>query len=346
MKRASGIAVAWLAASLLSPGAARNSDEQGLPSWDPSERTQLEKEGWIPGAVLLTDEPIPDETAAPSAAPLDVEQPKQEEIANDNKTSPAISEKFLQAYFAERPTSFLVDPQGLLGASESRDRLSFLNYHAADSTIDLFVYVIGGDQEIPSDVRKEETIERFFSEGRPAAIVYYYLGAPQRSVVYLSPSITDSISSAEQRRALESSVMQAFEKTKPGEQFEKFLVQMSIRIYWMERVLAGEPSPELALPMARGESKAKPASARARLIRELAGRFAVPAAFLLGGFLTTFGVMSWLRLRARYRFPEFDVEPRLGGAHAAGIGAVISFASASLPPASQRDQVPDYLRRA
>jgi hypothetical protein len=54
----------------------------------------------------------------------------------------------------------------------------------------------------------------------------------------------------------------------------------------------------------------------------------------------------WLRRRARYRFPELDVEPRLGGAHAAGVGAVISFASAALPPASQRDQVPDYLRRA
>jgi hypothetical protein len=58
-------------------------------------------------------------------------------------------------------------------------------------------------------------------------------------------------------------------------------------------------------------------------------------------------VMSfWLKKRACYRFPEFDVEARLGGAHAAGVGAVISFASAEVPPASQRDQVPDYLRRA
>ncbi len=30
-------------------------------------------------------------------------------------------------------------------------------------------------------------MERFFSEGRPAAVVYYYMGAPQRSVLYLSP---------------------------------------------------------------------------------------------------------------------------------------------------------------
>jgi hypothetical protein len=55
---------------------------------------------------------------------------------------------------------------------------------------------------------------------------------------------------------------------------------------------------------------------------------------------------SWLKRRARHRFPEFEVEPRLGGAHAAGVGAVISFASAAVTPASQRDQMPDYLRRA
>jgi hypothetical protein len=67
---------------------------------------------------------------------------------------------------------------------------------------------------------------------------------------------------------------------------------------------------------------------------------------VLGLSLAAFGMNFWLQRRARYRFPDFEVEPRLGGAHAAGVGAVISFASASVPPASQRDQVPDYLRRA
>jgi hypothetical protein len=53
----------------------------------------------------------------------------------------------------------------------------------------------------------------------------------------------------------------------------------------------------------------------------------------------------WLRKRAIYRFPELTVEPRLGGVHGAGVGAVISFAGAAVSPASQRDQRPDYLRR-
>ena len=191
-------------------------------------------------------------------------------------------------------------------------------------------------------------IERFFSEGRPAAVVYYYLGAPHRSVVYLSPSITDSISAAEQRRALASSVMQAFEKTNPSEQLEAFLVQMSIRIYWMERMLGGATATVDGLPLLPAPATAKQLAKSEKLewARGIALKFAMPAGVALASLLAAFAMNFWLKRRARYHFPDFDVEPRLGGAHAAGVGAVISFASAAVPPASQRDQVPDYLRRA
>ena len=78
---------------------------------------------------------------------------------------------------------------------------------------------------------------------------------------------------------------------------------------------------------------------------EKAARYLFPTSLLFGTVITGVGMSWWTRRRARYQFPEFDVEPRLGGAHAAGVGAVISFASAAVTPASQRDQVPDYLRR-
>ena len=253
-------------------------------------------------------------------------------------------------YFGERPKSFLVDPQGLLSPVDYRDRLGFLNYHAGDSSIDLFVYVFKGGQDIPGEVREEELVERLFSEGRPAAVVYYFMGAPQRSVMYLSPSLTDAVSLAEQRRALESSVMQAFKDVEPSGQIEAFLVQMSIRIYWMERMLVGGEVVGEGMPA--GDRPAKASEKRSATMErflpvfERAKRFTVPAAVIAGALVSALALSSWLRRRARYRFPDFEVEPRLGGAHAAGVGAVISFASAAVPPASQRDQVPDYLRRA
>ena len=78
---------------------------------------------------------------------------------------------------------------------------------------------------------------------------------------------------------------------------------------------------------------------------EKAEPLVLPVAILCASLLAGLVMTGWLRRRARYHFPEFEVEPRLGGPHAAGIGAVISFASAAVPPASQRDQVPDYLKR-
>lgn len=341
----------WILTFVLSATLAKAAvDDPAYPAWKAGELHELESAGWVAGALLLTDDPVPDELDGSQAEKLQVEQPKPEEVAADLAVSPEIAEKFLPEYFAERPKSFLIDPQALLSVSDYRDRLSFLNYHANDSSIDLYVYIIGGDQEIPSAVREEETIERFFSEGRPAAIVYYYLGAPQRSAVYLSPSITDAISAAEQRRALESSVMQAFEKTQAGEQIERFLVQMSIRIYWMERMLAGEPITRISSPVVGpvlGKSrKSSEDPVKFQWFQEEARKLAIPAGVLLAsvGAALVFG--AWLRSRNQYLFPEFEVEARLGGAHAAGVGAVISFASAAVPPALQRDQVPDYLRRA
>ena len=315
----------WLFGMAATLATAAAYEEPLLPSRDPQERELLEGAGWVAGTA--EDGPV------------------------GEVPSPEIPEKFLPAYFAERPTAFLIDPQGLLGAEDFRDRLSFLNYHASDSSIDLYVYMIGGDQEIPGQLREEEMSERFFSEGRPAAIVFYYLGAPQRSALYLSPSITDAISAVEQQRALASSVMLAFEKLDPAEQIESFLVQMSIRIYWMERMLSGAPPSTDELPMVSRrvemrQVKELSKQTNVQSLQVMAMKYAFPAAISLVVLLLLIAVNHRLRRRVIYRFPEFEVEPRLGGTHAAGVGAVISFASAHVPPASQRKQVPDYLRRA
>lgn len=331
---------------LMGAGLVPGADEPTLPAWQGGE---LAESDGVPGTGLLTREAIGDDPVQAAVEPLLVAPPKPGEIAADGAPTSLIEERYLAAYFAARPDRFLVDPQGLLGPSDFRERLAFLNYHAGDSSMDLFVYLIGGDQDIPSEVREEEMIERFFSEGRPAVLVYYYLGAPQRSVVCLSASLTDVISAQERQRALESSVMQALEKTDAAEQLERFLIQMSIRIYWMERVIAGDPVAVNSDPresQAAAEAGADEASAGMVWLRARAAELAIPGS-LFGGILLVALVFSrWQRRRTGYRFPEFEVEPRLGGAHGAGVGAVISFASAALPPASQRDQVPDYLRRA
>ncbi len=318
--------------------------EQDLPGWKDG---KADAEEPMAGSVLLTDEPAAEEGAE---AILELEQAAAGEIATAASGLIDVPETYWPAYFAERPKTFLIDPQDLLSPADKRERLAFLNYHAGDSSIDLFVYVFGGDQEIPGEVRQEELAERLFSEGRPAAIVFYFMGAPDRSVLRLSPSLADKVPLAEKRRALESPVMQALAKVDPSGQFEAFLMQMSIRIYWIERMVgAGEPrAGTIAAPAKVGVVKKKKSKLLELVMPHLekARGHAMPAAAVSGALLLALVLRFWSKRRALYRFPDFDVEPRLGGAHAAGVGGVISFASATVPPASQRDQVPEYLRRA
>jgi hypothetical protein len=328
--------LAWVISAGLAAGAA----EPPMPAWRDEDRKALEKGEILPGLELLTDE-VPE---LPAEA-ADVPSPTEEEVAAAESVSPEVDEKYLDAYFGARPERFLVDPQNLLGTKDARDRESFLKYHAGDSQVDLFVYLFDGHQAIPSGVREEEVVERFFSEGKPAVVVYYYLGAPQKSDIYVSPQLSETVSSAEQRRALISSVEEALEKPDALAQFEAFCVQLSIRIYWMERA-AGLVKDEPATPVARREKAEAPAKAESASVLKAKAwgqRYGVSGGIMVSAVLVVFGGVSFARRRARYRFPSFDVPARLGGSHAAGIGAVISFGSTTQSPSSQRNDVPNYL---
>jgi hypothetical protein len=288
-------------------------------------------------------------TPAPEPAkPAQIAKP--EPVAEPPRPDGEIAEKFLPAYIKERPKSFLIDPQNLLSAADHQDRLLFLNGHASDSAIDLYVYLIAKDQTFPAHASVETLAERHFATGRPAAIVIYPLGAADHATLQLSPSLAAKISPADQHRALESSYIQAATKPIAPEQLEQFCSQMSIRLYWMEQTAFGQPIISDAPPVIspNTEKKAKDAAKEAKFIkiRDQLIQLALPAGLGLGALLFALIFKRWLNFRARYRFPEFQVEPRLDGPHAAGIGAVITFANSAQPPAAQREQVPEYLRRS
>jgi hypothetical protein len=127
-------------------------------------------------------------------------------------------------------------------------------------------------------------------------------------------------------------------------------MQLSIRIYGMETLMDEAEATTLTAPASKApvavkKKRPEPKSPYIAVMTE-AQKHLMPASAIAGGVLLIAVVRFWLKRRARYVFPDFEVEPRLGGAHAAGVGAVISFASATVPPASQRDAMPDYLRRA
>ena len=264
--------------------------------------------------------------------------------SDEQSTAPLepIPKQLESAYFSKRPEHFLVDPQRLLRGRDERDRREFLEYSSGDSAIDLYVYLFKGDQSVPEDVNAGEVVDRMFAEGKPTVVVYYFMGQPERTAMYLSPELDGIVTGVEQERALETAVEQASQDMTPAKQFEKFTVQMAIRIYWMEQELqrledmsqAEEPSLDPDPGSADSREQMHP------LIEQLLGLWRAYR-FPLLLLVVVWGIRARCRRRARYRFPKIEVEARLGGPHAAGVGAVMSFASAAQSPAAQREQLFD-----
>lgn len=232
----------------------------------------------------------------------------------------------------------LVDEARVLSPGAMTERTEFLRNHAEESQIDLRAMVFGEAQVLPDDL----PMDTLFSESKDA-IVIYFMGEPQRAALYFPKQLAAAVSDAEQRRALQSSIMQAVGKEEPEEQFEAFLTQMSIRLYWMERMMndgtaVKEPSTELIAKTPEPEKLwFDEIKIPGEIIPWIAGGGAI-------GIALPF-VWWWRRSRAKFRFPEIDVEPRLGGPHGAGVGAVISYLSAKVPPAEQREQRMDLEER-
>ena len=320
-----------------------------LPKWE-NEDSRLLREGeLVPGEELLSETLGDLQLPPPPPVPVPPPEVITPEAGEQGPLSfpEVIGEEFVEEYFGQRPATFLLDPQELLSRQEFRDRESFLQYHAGDSEVDLYVYLFDARQDLPDGVDIDGVFDQHFQASGPTALVFYYLGMPERAQLSLSSDIKQVVSLDEQQRALRNAIQEAFEKSDPAYQLDNFAVELSIRLYWFEKAMAGtDIPPEVAVtPKEPLEAPVAPAGpGKERVLSWVKNLVLAVTGCLVAGGLGFLG--RWIaERRLRYTFPEVDSSPLLGAPHAAGVGAVVSFGSAQLPPAQQRDQVPDYLQK-
>lgn len=335
-RRIWGIALIWF----VTFATAQEEEAPPLPRWSEEDAQRI-----LEGENLISDALFQPIDNGLLAAPLlsNEELPEPADDTLDLLDPTEIPEEFLGKYFGQKPKSYLVDPQDVMTRQEFRDRLSFLKYHAGDSQVEMYVYVFDKMQIIPPAVKAEELFSRYFADDGPTVLVFYYMGNPTRSEVHLSPDLMRAVGKAERARALQSSINQAVIKSQAVDQLDGFCVQMSIRIYWMEKALESG----LIAPI-EADEEPNPVNPRAETLAAIQTwwmQWRLPVA--LGGGVILIGLLFThiRRRRMTYVFPEFPVAPRLGGEHGAGVGAIITYSSARIPPAMQREQVPDYTRR-
>ncbi|MDP0492452.1 MAG: hypothetical protein Q7Q71_15505 [Verrucomicrobiota bacterium JB023] len=318
-----------------------------LPSWTAEELEMLRSGELVLGVDLFKD-------TLGASDPEDLFEPLPEpEVPVEPEPDPnlptPIPEDVYASYFTNRPAEYLIDPQGMLSMQQQKDRQSFLDYHAGDSEIDIHIYLFDTRQVIPSDAQIGEIFKRHFSRGKGlTALVYYYYGNPDRAQLVTSPELAKVVGPGALHSALKHSQEQASLKSEPASQLESFSTAMSLRLYWMEKEiaeargegrLAGLDDEEDLLVV---ESKEAPPEVLKKDHKLVLFIFVLSLAILSGGLL-----VAWRKRvkTKRYHFPEVEAQPLLSAPHAAGVGAVIHFDNATLPPSLQREQVPDYLRK-
>lgn len=317
-----------------------------LPQWSKEDQAKLRKGELIPGASLLVEDEdgadLPKVTPEPDEKTPEPVVPPEPEY--DPKTIPS---EYLANYFQTVPEGYLIDPQRLLTMQETMDREGFLKYHAEDSKVDIKLYLFDAQQEIPSPYSLEKLAQERYSKGPLTAIVFYFVGDPSRSMFALGGEGAEKVNAHERRKILESARLKSLEKSDPSAQVESFIVQLSIRLYWLEKSLEStEVTSAPPVPSPSPSEAPVPADV---------GFFAKVKPYILylvvggGGVLLslTSMAMAWVlwRKNRKYRFPVIELPRRLGADYGAGVGAVLGFRDALSSPASQRDQVPDYLLR-
>lgn len=258
-------------------------------------------------------------------------------------TDGGLPPELLKEYLGKRPSAHLIDPQQLLAEPDRKEFLRVLDAHAADSQVDVHLYLLAAEQSMPAEPAVGEFVDRVFSADPPSVVVYYVLGAPDRARMHASPRIGRSVAPGLLAAMLKGCVAAALEQERPNRQLEAFIDMLVVRVCSMERLLESGKAAVPATLVSQGEDVLRSSpqwegvvAAARRHAWWLAAHpwplFAVPISLFAIALL-------WIsrRLLSTHLFPPIEVRRRLGAPHAADVGVVIAFSNPKIPPAMQRE---------
>ncbi|MGJ8677837.1 MAG: hypothetical protein ACSHX0_09990 [Akkermansiaceae bacterium] len=246
----------------------------------------------------------------------------------------------LEEYFTAAPTDYLIDPLKLLTMPEAMDLKGFLNYHAENSDLDIYVYLFDAKQQMPAMQNMGNLLWSQLPKEGATAAVFYFLGEPSKSQVMIVGD--DAAQYGDIRKVLDTAKIKASEKSAPAAQLDAFNVQLSISLYWLENSLAeSQTVAGINLQEVAAEGLEEKPSRYAVLFQLVAPYLVYGISFLTVSVIGVFLWMKWQKNRV-YQFPIIELPKRLGADYAAGVGDVIAFQNQLLSPARQRAQRPEY----
>ncbi len=329
MKRKGCVLLLWcgIALPLLTPTPAQEAPTEEIIAWDPLPQWSQDDLTKIENGENLISGELFDSAEAQEASTelLDLPLPGPEIV--DAEPSADIPESAIAVYAQSDPLALLIDPQNVLSQQEFLDAENFLQYHSSVSKIDIHVYLFDRDQIIPSNLDRDALIAKHAKNDRETAVIFYFYEAPERTEMNFGEATRRKIGEFERKRCLVSSMQAAVSKSQPEDQLEGLCVQMSIMLYRLEKALKQGidlTADDFAIKQADQQGNV---SLFAQVVKlwSATQSYRLPAASAFFLTMVVWIIVAVRRSRRSYTFEKFDIPPRLGGDHGAGVGAVISY---------------------
>lgn len=271
-------------------------------------------------------------------------RPSQAPVSSPASQLRALSDDFLTVCRESPSGDHLIDPDAHVPETQKEDLLRFLQFHARDARIKAYVLVVDRDQEIPRASDISDVASGSLGRG-DSCLAVYPLNDPKRARLFLSASIHKLAAQDYLRSVVEDCADDAAQVTDSLEQLHRFTVRLSIRLFWLEKIM-GAGQMGAGQLMARASPDEVPQEILVRRQDALTKALLADAdpAFRPGGLqwwavvlgvvagLAAGGVAYALIVWRRRRFsglvwilPEVEVQPRLGGDFCGGGGAWIQY---------------------
>ncbi len=250
-----------------------------------------------------------------------------------------LDDDFLTSCRGSPGDAHLIDPDSHVSETQKEDLLRFLQFHARDARIKAFVIVTDRDQTVPNNADLSNVASGAL-RSHDSCLAIYPLGEPWRARLFVSGSVHRIIPPEYLNGVVKDCAKDAELVSDPMEQLHRFTVRLSIRLFWLEKLISTNTP---ALTSVNGQevpseivSKRQPALDEALLNHVILTpssphqwwSVTLGVALSLAGGGATYAALRYRRRRLIsfvWIMPETEIPPRLGGAFSGGGGAWIQY---------------------
>lgn len=147
-----------------------------------------------------------------------------------------VSAEYLQACQSLPAEQHLLDPWHHLAETTGEELEQFLSYHSESSSIRATALLLAKGEQLPPDVDLGKLASGSLTRAK-SCLVVLPLGEPWRARIFLSQDVQASVPPVYLANLAGDCISDATQAADEGDQLHRFLVRLSTRLFWLERML-------------------------------------------------------------------------------------------------------------